>query len=922
MRRRRRVRALRGDHPQARRRTSRTASGCSRPPKRARAVRDLRAGPADRRHRRRRRAARREAGGARRRCARALDDLRRGTRRRRPGAASRSPTPAAASRSRCDAFDELVDGLRAWTSTGALRDLRRLVGVLPPRGRLGRAGSRSACSARYPTPARAPRSPTSSASRCSSPTSCATSSRTAAMGRVYLPPRTSTGSAATPDADRAAPTRSAALVRFEAERARGAGSPRAASCCRCSTAAARRASAPWPGIYRRLLDRIDGRPGRRARAAAVAADAGRRRWVAARTPGRSRAPSSRVGAGRTGSWSSAAAWPGSPPRSRCADAGAEVTLLEARPRLGGADVVVRAATACVDNGQHVFLRCCTAYRALPRPDRRGRRVSCCRTGSTSRSSRPARPAGAARAATRCPRRCTSAGRCSATAHLAGRERCGPCAPRSRCGGSTRDDPALDARDVRRAGWPRTASRPRRSTALWDLIALPDPQPRRPHEPRSALAAMVFQTGLLDRRRRGRHRLVARARSASCTASRPRARSAARGRRRAHRRTASRASRRARRRGRGVSTLGDGTDRRRRGRPRRAPPTPPPRCCPPAALARLGPAAPRLGTSPIVNVHVVLRPAGHRPRRSPPASARRCSGCSTAPRRPGSGDGPVPGGLAVRAPTRYIGRPAAELVARDHCRAGRAASRRPRAARSSTPSSPASARATFRPARDAPRCGPAARTACPGCTSPARGPTPGGRRRWRARCAAARRRGRRARDARPRRTARPMRGPRRGAWSRDPTVARRARPGARRGRAGPARRRRPRCTRSCSARSRYHLGWGDADGSPTSSGGGKGVRPALALLSAEAVGRAGRGRRARRGRASSWSTTSRCSTTTSWTATASAGTGRRCGRCSASATPILAGDALLDAGLRGAARRRARPAAPRAARAADARDRRA
>jgi geranylgeranyl diphosphate synthase type I len=34
---------------------------------------------------------------------------------------------------------------------------------------------------------------------------------------------------------------------------------------------------------------------------------------------------------------------------------------------------------------------------------------------------------------------------------------------------------------------------------------------------------------------------------------------------------------------------------------------------------------------------------------------------------------------------------------------------------------------------------------------------------------------------------------------------------------------------------YHLGWCDVDGNPTPTGGGKGIRPALAMLSAEAVG---------------------------------------------------------------------------------------
>src|SRR5207237_5161586 len=35
--------------------------------------------------------------------------------------------------------------------------------------------------------------------------------------------------------------------------------------------------------------------------------------------------------------------------------------------------------------------------------------------------------------------------------------------------------------------------------------------------------------------------------------------------------------------------------------------------------------------------------------------------------------------------------------------------------------------------------------------------------------------------------------------------------------------------------RYHFGWTDADGRPVDGGGGKGLRPALAVLSAEAAG---------------------------------------------------------------------------------------
>ncbi|HEY1833595.1 MAG TPA: hydroxysqualene dehydroxylase HpnE [Solirubrobacteraceae bacterium] len=48
----------------------------------------------------------------------------------------------------------------------------------------------------------------------------------------------------------------------------------------------------------------------------------------------------------------------------CAEAGARVTLLEVRRRLGGAAYSFERDGLQMDNGQHVFLRCCTAYRAL------------------------------------------------------------------------------------------------------------------------------------------------------------------------------------------------------------------------------------------------------------------------------------------------------------------------------------------------------------------------------------------------------------------------------------------------------------------------------------------------------------------------------------------------------------------------------
>ena len=47
-----------------------------------------------------------------------------------------------------------------------------------------------------------------------------------------------------------------------------------------------------------------------------------------------------------------------------ADSGAAVTLLERRPRLGGATWSFERNGIWFDNGQHVFMRCCRAYRAF------------------------------------------------------------------------------------------------------------------------------------------------------------------------------------------------------------------------------------------------------------------------------------------------------------------------------------------------------------------------------------------------------------------------------------------------------------------------------------------------------------------------------------------------------------------------------
>lgn len=49
---------------------------------------------------------------------------------------------------------------------------------------------------------------------------------------------------------------------------------------------------------------------------------------------------------------------------RLSDAGLRVVLVEGRPRLGGAAFSFRRGELTIDNGQHVFLRCCEEYIAL------------------------------------------------------------------------------------------------------------------------------------------------------------------------------------------------------------------------------------------------------------------------------------------------------------------------------------------------------------------------------------------------------------------------------------------------------------------------------------------------------------------------------------------------------------------------------
>ncbi|HYT80509.1 MAG TPA: hydroxysqualene dehydroxylase HpnE [Actinomycetota bacterium] len=179
----------------------------------------------------------------------------------------------------------------------------------------------------------------------------------------------------------------------------------------------------------------------------------------------------------------------------CADGGARVTLLEARPRLGGATFSFQREGLWVDNGQHVFLRCCTAYRGFLA------RIGA--EGLTFLQRRLAIPVVAPDGTSGWLRR----GGLPAPLHLAGALARYPfLRPIERIRAAraalalSRLDPSSEALDRRTFGeWlaDRRQS-PAAMESLWNLIALPTLN--LPAEDASlALAVKVFRTGLLTRR---------------------------------------------------------------------------------------------------------------------------------------------------------------------------------------------------------------------------------------------------------------------------------------------------------------------------------------------------------------------------------------------------------------------------------------
>lgn len=176
----------------------------------------------------------------------------------------------------------------------------------------------------------------------------------------------------------------------------------------------------------------------------------------------------------------------------CADAGAAVTLVEVRPRLGGAAYSFERDGLWLDNGQHVFMRCCTAYRDLLE------RLGTARdTVLQDRLKVPVLSPG--RPAAQIARRGLPA-----PFHLAGSLlRYRQLAPRDRVASAraalalARVDPNDPATDEESFGeWlERHGQRPAAVKALWELIARPTLN-LRARDASLAAAAFVFQVGLL------------------------------------------------------------------------------------------------------------------------------------------------------------------------------------------------------------------------------------------------------------------------------------------------------------------------------------------------------------------------------------------------------------------------------------------
>ncbi|MEU2560501.1 hydroxysqualene dehydroxylase HpnE [Streptomyces longispororuber] len=177
-----------------------------------------------------------------------------------------------------------------------------------------------------------------------------------------------------------------------------------------------------------------------------------------------------------------------------ADAGLDVTLLEGRPRLGGLAFSFRRGELTVDNGQHVYLRCCTAYRwfldrvegahLAPLQERLDVPVLDATRGRLGRLRRTALPV---------PLHLAASLATYPHLSLAERARVGRAALALK--GLDPADPALDHQDF--GSWLAAHGQSARAIeALWDLVGVATLNAVA-GDASLGLAAMVFRTGLLS-----------------------------------------------------------------------------------------------------------------------------------------------------------------------------------------------------------------------------------------------------------------------------------------------------------------------------------------------------------------------------------------------------------------------------------------
>lgn len=179
-----------------------------------------------------------------------------------------------------------------------------------------------------------------------------------------------------------------------------------------------------------------------------------------------------------------------------ADAGVRVTLVEGRPRLGGLAFSFTRDELTVDNGQHVYLRCCTAYRwFLDRVDGAALAPVQDRLDVPVLDVGRDRPRVGRLSRTALPVPLHLAGGLAAYPHLSLAEKVSVGRAALALKALDPADPALDGIDF--ATWlGRHGQSPRAVEALWDLVCVATLNVRAA-QASMGLAAMVFKTGLLS-----------------------------------------------------------------------------------------------------------------------------------------------------------------------------------------------------------------------------------------------------------------------------------------------------------------------------------------------------------------------------------------------------------------------------------------